>query len=343
MGASSSCAIFERFSSALHWVVSQHLKGIMIIHVLDDFLFVAPSLESCQYALNTFLKIAEDIGVPIAEEKTMGPFTCLPFLGIQLDTVAMMASLPKDKISKAISMIDQILTSKSVTLRQMQSMCGVLNFACSIIIPARAFSRRMYNLCIGVSQPFFKIKITKQVKLDLLIWRHFLLNYNYCTFLLDFRWISSPQLDLFTDAASTVGFGAVFGAKWFHGIWPPSCKGKNIALLELYPICLALYMWGPYLANKCITMHCDNQAIVAILNSSTSKDSEIMVLVRKIVLLCMTKNILIHAVYIPSHANLLCDLLSRDQVDKARQVGPHLEATPTLIPKAWSLSLWLNE
>ena len=343
MGASSSCAIFERFSSALHWIVSQRLKGITIVHVLDDFLFVGPSLESCKFALELFLKIAEDIGVPIAGEKTMGPSNILPFLGIQLDTVAMMASLPVEKVQKYIALIDLFLKTNKVTLRQMQSMCGFLNFSCSIIIPARAFSRRMYNLCVGVTQPFYKISLTKQVKMDLLVWRHFLLNYNYRTFLLDFRWVSSPQLDLFTDAASTVGFGAVFGAKWFHGLWASDCLGKNIALLELYPICLALYLWGPYLSNKCITLHCDNQAIVAILNSSTSKDPQIMILVRKIVLLCMTKNILIHAIYIPSQANYLCDLLSRDQVSKARQVGPHLEAVPTPIPKSWLLSSWLKE
>ena len=49
MGASSSCAIFERFSSAFHWIVSQHFKGISIVHVLDGFLFVGPSFESCQH------------------------------------------------------------------------------------------------------------------------------------------------------------------------------------------------------------------------------------------------------------------------------------------------------
>ena len=90
-------------------------------------------------------------------------------------------------------MIDLFLKSKKVTLRQMQSLCGILNFSCSIIIPARAFSRRIYNLVQGYSDPFYKITITKQVKLDLLIWRHFLLGYNSRTFSLDFRWISSPN------------------------------------------------------------------------------------------------------------------------------------------------------
>ena len=343
MGASSSCAIFERFSSALHWIISQRVKGVSVIHVLDDFLFVGPSFESCQHALNLFLTIAGEIGVPIAGEKTMGPTTSLPFLGIQLDTEAMMASLPSDKIQKSITLIDQFLVAKSVTLRQMQSLCGIFNFACSVIIPGRAFSRRMYNLCVGVTQPFYKVKLTPQVKLDLLIWRQFLLNYNFKTFLLDFRWITSPQLHLFTDAASTLGFGGVFGSHWFHGLWPQACKNKNIALMELYPICLSFYLWGPCLANKCITLHCDNQAIVAIINSSTSKDSQIMVLVRKIVYICMSNNILIHAVYIPSKANLICDLLSRNQVQKAQQVGPHLDQHPTSIPNKWSLDMWLKE
>jgi hypothetical protein len=32
--------------------------------------------------LDTFLGICQDIWIPIAAEKTMGPLTCLTFLGI---------------------------------------------------------------------------------------------------------------------------------------------------------------------------------------------------------------------------------------------------------------------
>ena len=198
------------------------------------------------------------------------------------------------------------------------------------------------HLTKGVTKPYFRIRLNRQVKYDLLVWRQFLISYNYKTFMLEFRWLSSPQLHLFTDAASTIGFGAVFGNRWFYGLWPSDCVGLNITLLELYPICLALYIWGPFLTNNCITLHSDNQAVVAILNSCTSKESNIMILVRKIVLNCMTNNILICSKHIPGTGNIIPDLLSRNQVLKAKQMAPWLDPQPTVVPPQWCLSKWLN-
>ena len=54
--ASSSCAIFEAFSSALEWV-AKHKLGIQhIIHILDDFLiFDPPASGQCNIFLNKFI------------------------------------------------------------------------------------------------------------------------------------------------------------------------------------------------------------------------------------------------------------------------------------------------
>ena len=38
MGCSSSCAIFESFSTALEWIAMRTLGATKVIHVLDDFL-----------------------------------------------------------------------------------------------------------------------------------------------------------------------------------------------------------------------------------------------------------------------------------------------------------------
>ena len=343
MGASSSCYIFERFSTSLHWIFSQFLTKVRVVHVLDDFLFVGANKRDVSFALSVFLDMCVNIGVPIAHEKTMGPAQILPFLGIQLNTVDMSASLPVDKISKILYMIHEFLHQKSVTLKRMQSMCGLLNFASGVIVPARAFTRRLYDLCIGVPQPYYKIKLTKAVKQDLRVWLQFLLNHNRKTFLLDFYWISNPKLDLYTDSASTIGYGAVFGSKWLQGLWHPECLRLNIALLELYPICVAMHIWASELKNKCITLHSDNQAVVAIINSNTSKDPMIMILVRKLVLTCMSNNIFVRAHFIPGTSNTIPDLLSRNQVDKARALAPHLDQQPIKVPPEWELHKWLKE
>ena len=54
MGFSSSCNIFETFSTALEWIAMNKLNASAVIHILDDFLFIAPSKEKCQGDLNNF-------------------------------------------------------------------------------------------------------------------------------------------------------------------------------------------------------------------------------------------------------------------------------------------------
>ena len=340
MGCSSSCQLFELFSTSLEWIISQKLQGVGVIHVLDDFLFIAPSYQACQSALNLFLKICEDIGVPISMEKTFGPSQSMPFVGIQLDTVLMEASLPEDKVIKFSKLLDEIMSTKTSTLKEVQSLTGMLNFACGIIAPARAFTRRLYDITIGIVKPFHHVKINKQIKL---VWKEFLSNHNRKTFLLDYIWLSNTHLQLFTDSCTTIGFGGYFQDNWFFGKWSPMCLGLNIALLELYPICLALHLWGDQLRNKCITINTDNMAIVYVINNCTSKDSLIMLLVRRLVLLCMRLNILLRAQHYPGHLNKICDFLSRDQVNKALQLAPHLRKEPVDIPQHWRLEKWLTE
>ena len=106
MGAASSCSIFEKFSTAVNWIIQQKCPFAKVLHVLDDFLFIAKTEKECKLALDTFLQICEDIGIPIAPDKTFYPSNKLSFLGIDLDTINMYSSIPDDKIIKFSNIID---------------------------------------------------------------------------------------------------------------------------------------------------------------------------------------------------------------------------------------------
>lgn len=47
--------------------------------------------------------------------------------------------LPQDKLRKAIHLVQTYKARKTVTLQELQSIRGVLNFACSVVIPGRPF------------------------------------------------------------------------------------------------------------------------------------------------------------------------------------------------------------
>ena len=343
MGCASSCRIFETFSTAIHQIVQDRIPNTIVIHVLDDFLFVSPSYEDCLIALNQFKHICFLLGVPLALDKTEGPATSLPFLGIQLDTVLMQASLPQDKVVRMLEDTRLILSSKSLTLRSIQSINCLLNFACQIMAPARAFLRSLFDLTIGVPKQHYHVTIPRKVKHDVLVWQLFLSNYNGKSMFLDFRFQSNQTLHLFTDASSSIGFGGYLDSTWFAGTWEPSLPPLHISILELYPIFLALTIWGSRLSNKCIMIRTDNLAVVHIINSFTSKDPHLILLLRHLVLTCLKHNIFIRSKHISGSKNLTADLLSRQQVIKAKQVSPQLKDAPERLPASLLLHRLLQD
>ena len=227
MGCSSSCKIFETFSTAVEWVVRHKLSIPYILHLLDDFLIVAPTESLCHSQLNIFLDMCSYIGVPIAPEKTAGPSQILSFAGIELDFCLMEARLPLDKVDKCIGILSDFLKRKKVTLREVQSLTGLLNFACSVIVPGRAFLRRLIDLTIGVHSPNFSIRLTRSVKEDLNVWLSFLSQFNCKSLFLPDVWNNSDKLSLYTDAAGSIGFGAIFSHNWCYRRWADNWIGKK--------------------------------------------------------------------------------------------------------------------
>ena len=68
MGCASSCQIFERFSRALQWIISKHIPGAMVSHILDDFIFVGWAGSSkCWDQLHCFLGLCAKFGLPIKD------------------------------------------------------------------------------------------------------------------------------------------------------------------------------------------------------------------------------------------------------------------------------------
>jgi len=122
-----------------------------------------------------------------------------------LDSVRLEARLPEDTLHKCRVLLKALQTRLSVCLKELQSLLGLLNFACLVVVPGRAFLRRLIDLTIGVTKPHHHIRTSKGAKLDIMLWLRFLDEFNGRSFF------------LCTDAAGSIGFAATFGSHWFHG------------------------------------------------------------------------------------------------------------------------------
>ena len=250
MGCASSCKTFEALSSAMEWVARNKLAIPNIIHILDDFLILEASHEACGAGLQRFLHFCKDIGVPMASDKTESPSQVLTFAGIELDCLNLEARLPMEKVDKILGVIRSHIPRKRVKLKEIQSLIGLLNFACSVITPGRVFIRRLINLTVGVRRAHHSIRVTMETKRDLRLWETFLASFNGKSFFLDEAWLTSVNLKVYTDAAQSRGYGIIFGKHWAYGTWPDAWKTHNICFLEFFPIVVALSTWCRELRNK---------------------------------------------------------------------------------------------
>ena len=97
------------------------------------------------------------------------------------------------------------------------------------------------------------------------------------------------------------------------------------------------------MANRCAMFFTENAAVLDIINKQTSKHKSVMVLVRDLVLSCLSHTILFHARHVPGLQNSQADNISRFQVERFKEITPEANELPTavpvnLIPESWSLT-----
>ena len=343
MGASVSCSTWVKFSSFLEWLLKSSSPRGRTMHYLDDTLFVGQEgTQDCLTLMNNFHELCHYLGVPIAPEKTEGPKKVLIFLGLQLDSVRQTVTIPLEKLLEIKEKIKTVMHMNKVSLQQLQSLIGSLNFACRAVAPGRAFLRRLIGATIALKKSHHITRVTASMKADLSMWLTFLRDHNGVSVFRDQFWTSNHDMELFTDAAGSIGLGIYFQGKWAQAKWGEHFKreseSNNITFLELFPILVALHLFGDSFQNKKVLFHCDNMAVVEIINKQTSKCPRVMDLLRPLVLQSMKLNTIIRAKHIKGENNTIADAISRYYMQIFRKLAPQADRQPTAIPQfLWQL------
>ncbi|XP_068698004.1 uncharacterized protein [Montipora foliosa] len=276
-GLRSAPFLFNQLSDGLEWILKNNYGIQHAIHILDDFFIAERSKLACLTNFSTLLRVFMSLKAPVVASKTMGPSQEIEFMGIVLDSVRMEARLPQDKLSRISVLLNSFKHRRSVRLVDLQSLIGTLQFACKVVVPGRTFLQRAINLTRGVPSRFHHIRLNKEFFKDLAMWKVFISNWNGRSFFLESSPTPAQHLELYTDAAGSIGFGGYFQGKWFQGRWPPHMSlsqqcGVSIEWQELFPIVVACsVVWHPFLTGKRLQFWCDNLSVVAIINSGRSK------------------------------------------------------------------------
>ena len=238
-GLCSAPKIFSALADGLMWIL--HSRGVTsALHYLDDFLLIgSPSTQACQAALCSTLSTCEELGLPVAPEKTEGPDTTLTFLGIEIDTVAGQLRLPQEKLRDLQATICKWMQSgarpvprRSGKKRDLLSLIGLLNHAATVVRPGRGFLRALIDASATTPHLDHWVHLNAPARADISWWHTFMDHWNGISLVPP----AAPAYFITSDASGSWGCGALHYNQWLQLAWPPEWLGVPIAPKELVPI-----------------------------------------------------------------------------------------------------------
>ena len=215
-GLRSAPKLFTALADALEWVVRE--KGVtwMLKYIDDVLLMGRPTSVECSQNLQTFTACCERLGLPLKQEKRVGPTTTLEFLGIILDTERMEICLSEDRVRELSQLLDRWEQRKACRKRELLSLIGKLAHACKVVRVGRIFLRRMIELATTAARLEHWLHLSAQFRADLSWWQAFLPAWNHRCMLYAAKRSRPPEVVLVTDASGSWGCGAVWQDTWLQ-------------------------------------------------------------------------------------------------------------------------------
>ena len=187
----------------------------------------------------------------------------------------------------------------NVQKRKLLSLIGKLSFAAKVVPAGRLFLRKLIDLSTKVKKLHHRVSLTACAKADIQWWLNFLPSWNGVSLMLQPNWEPAPDLNLFTDASGSIGYGAYFQGAWIAETWGDQHLRHSIQWKELFAILAATATWGDQWSGKKIRFYCDNQAVVKAWQSKAPKNHNLANLYRKLFLLAAKNNFNISLTHIP--------------------------------------------
>lgn len=219
---------------------------------LDDFLLAGrPNSTECQLALEQLSDLSQQLGVPVAQDKTVGPSTVLTFLGIEIDTVAMEVHLPREKLRSLQALLGEWVEKRSCCRRELESLLGLLGHACCVVKEGKTFMRRLFELLAVARKSQHYVRLNAAARCDLCWWQSFLAPLNHHTLCQGIE-KDKQRFTFATDASGSVDCGAIWQCNCIQLKWSEvqadlrKDLGKDsITFKELLPVVLAVDVWRP--------------------------------------------------------------------------------------------------
>ena len=261
-----------------------------------------------------FDKVISEFGLTKAPEKDESG-TKVMHLGFELDSIKMEVCLPPNKLRRAKSEVETLLSCKSITQSKLEEILNFLSHCCQVVPLGRPFLRQLFSL-LQKKARFRRTRISSILKKDLRWWKTFLSHWSSISLIQ----LSRPTFELFTDASGRKGIGGIYDGRIFAARVPSRHRSKHINWKEMFAVVHAFILWHKEWVHGSLTIVSDNTAVVDGLNKKSIKGAPLQPL-RTILLMAAVFDIEIKARWIPSEENVVADAASRHDFKKLLNLG----------------------
>jgi hypothetical protein len=302
------------------------IKVPRVIHMVDDWLVFAPSLQGVKRYMRIIASFLESIGFEMAKEKYEYGQQ-LTFLGVHFDSVRMLLSFESTQVKgfrmQLQSYLDTILDGRHLGSSTIRHVCGKLNWYGEVVQSARIhtvswwdyqrhrcdLSQASQNRLISDTQWWISLLSSWESSVSAGIEYRIRSSEIICN-------DPSSIVILQSDASGTDGFGYYYGfhggsdVKYFSRQWPDS-KAQDLCS-HTFEMCALLHFLQHHADaySGILLWITDNQSAAWSVNKGRCKSQEARHVLTEILKFCDDLQIELIAVWIPREENALADFLS---------------------------------
>ena len=295
-------AIFQPISDAVRHFMSR--EGHDITNYIDDV--IGHALPSKAFkSFNRLHQMLGELGFDISSKKLVSPSTSVICLGVEISTTDFTVSIPPSKMAEIIHICNTWVNKTTCSKRDLQSFLGKVLYISKCVRASRVFLNRMLDLLRSMGNQKI-IHLTPGFQRDLRWFQEFVPHLN------DKAFFDHPKIDHEIELdASLQGLGARWGQKVYALSIPVGYNHYNIVHLEMINILVAVRTWAEDWRGRTLLVHCDNAAVVSVLQSGATKDLTLAAIARNITMEVAKYDINLHTVHIAGKMNTVADCLSR--------------------------------